>query len=172
MDSLEVVNERLALYYGTELDGRARYRVVWSTTEIERRHGEFNEFYGHIFLRTSIGIQDVKKYPFDQDRWIVEKLFFIRNPEIITEKPGCYEPLYHLKDRFGGYLPLSWKAVDLAVKFAEDRPVGIQLTDKDWNAQEQTAIEEETEYFMNTLDDEGRSPLFALENTNFTNQRR
>lgn len=172
MDSLEVVNERLALYYGTELDGRARYRVSWTTTEIERRGGEFNEFYGEIFLRKCVGIQDVKKYPFDPDRWVIEKLFYIRNPEIITEKPGCYEPLYIFKDKFGGYLPLNWKAVDLAVKFAEDKPTGIKLTDKDWDAQEQKEIEEESDYFMNTLDNEGRSPLFALENTNFTNQRR
>lgn len=172
MDSLEVINERLALYYGSELDGRPRYRVVWSTTEIERRFGEFNEFYGSIFLRKCVGIQDVKKYPFDQDRWILEKLFYIKNPEIISEKPGSYEPLLILKDRFGGYLPLAWKAVDLAVKFAEEKPMGIKLTDKDWNEQERKDIEQEADYFQNILDNEGRSPLFAFENTNFTNQRR
>lgn len=168
----ESINDRLELYYGRELDGRPRYRVVWSTTQLEKRVGEFNEFYGSIYLRTFTGMKEVPKYPFDKDRWVVEKLFYIKNPEIIAEKPGSYEPFYVMKDALGNFLPLNWKAVDLAVSFAEARPVGITLTDKDWNAQEQEEIDTDTRYFEDVLNDQGRSPLFAFENSVFVDSTR
>lgn len=169
---LQTINDKLELYYGREIDGRPRYRTVWSTGITERRYGEFNEFYGSIFLRTTVGLKDVLKYPYDQDRWIVEKLFYIPNKEIVAEKPGSYEPFYMLKGSVGQYLPLSWKAIDLAVNFAEGRPVGIHLTDKDWNAQEQKEIDVETAYFEDRLADEGRSNLFAFENSVFVDSTR
>jgi hypothetical protein len=168
----EAINERLELYYGRELDGRARYRVVWSTHQFEKRQGEFNEFYGQIFLRTFVGIKELPKYPYDQDRWVIEKLFYIRNTEIIAERPGSYEPFYIFKGPAGEFLPLNAKVVDMVVGFAEAKPVGIKLTDKDWQAQEQKEIEAEAEYFMNDLDNHGRSELFAHENSAFIDSTR
>ena len=167
MDEITIINERLELYYGHELDGRPRYRVVWSTHQQERRVGEFNEFYGEIFLRSFTGMKDVPKYPYDADRWVIEKLFYIPNPEIIAEKPGSYEPIYVLKDGLGQFLPLNWKAVELVVNYAEKKPVGIKLTDSDWSDQEKEEIESETEYFADRLADDGRSPLFAFEESAF-----
>lgn len=164
---LESINEKLELYYGHELDMRPRYRVVWSTQQFEKRAGTFNEFYGTIFLREFIGIKEVPKYPYDPDRWVVEKLFYLPNKEIIAEKPGSYEPIYVLKDGAGGYLPLNWKVVDMVVNFAEKKPMGIKLTDADWSEQEQAQIQQETEYFEDELADRGRSPLFAFENSAF-----
>lgn len=172
MTDAELINDKLELYYGRELDGRPRYRVVWSTTQIERRCGEFNEFYGEIFLRKTIGIKDVPKYPYDPDRWVVEKLFYINNPEIISEKAGSYEPVYILKGPVGEFLPLSWKAIDLVVSYAEGKPTGITLTDKDWTEQEQAEIAQETEYFEDLLAEQGRSNLFAFENSVFVDSTR
>jgi hypothetical protein len=164
---LETINERLELYYGHEIDGRPRYRVVWSTGQLEKRAGTFNEFYGQIFLREFIGIKEVPKYPYDPDRWIIEKLFYLPNTEIIAEKPGSYEPIYVLKAGDGSYLPLNWKVIDMVVNFAEKKPVGLKLTDSDWDDQEQAQIEAETSYFEDKLEDEGRSNLFAFENSAF-----
>lgn len=168
----ESINDKLELYYGRELDGRPRYRVVWSTNLTERRVGEFNEFYGSIYLRTTIGVKEVPKYPYDRDRWILEKLFYVKNKEILAEKPGSYEPVYVFKGPSGEFLPLAWKVVDMIVGFAEARPVGIKLTDKDWSAQEQQEIDKETEYFEDVLSDQGRSPLFAFENSVFVDSQR
>jgi hypothetical protein len=167
MTESEIINERLALYYGSEIDGRARYRVTWSTGEVEKRVGEFNEFYGQIFLRTFVGMREVPKYPYDPDRWIIEKLFYLRHTEVLTEKPGTYEPVHILKDGNGNFLPLNWKVVQIIVDFAEQRPVGIQLTDKDWKEEERKEIDTEAGYFEDVLDEQGRSPLFAFENSVF-----
>lgn len=157
MTDVDTINERLELYYGRELDGRQRYRVVWSTTQIERRVGEFNEFYGQIYLRTYIGIKDVPKYPWDKDRWVIEKLFYIPNKEIISERPGSYEPILILKDKFGQFLPLNWKVVDTAVSFAEGKPTGITLTDADWSRMEQEEMDSEAQYFEDVLNEQGRN---------------
>jgi hypothetical protein len=167
-----IINDRLRLYYGTELDGRERYRVIWSTGKTEKRVGEFNEFYGNIFLRTVTGIKECLRYPYDQDRWIIEKLLYVPNPELISEKPGSYEPVHILKDAQGNYLPLNWKVVQTIVDFAEDRPTGIRLTDKDWKAQDQALMEQEAAYFEDVIADQGRSPLFAFENSVFVNSQK
>jgi hypothetical protein len=167
MTELEIINERLALYYGSELDGRPRYRVSWTSSQIERRFGEFNEFYGHIFLRRTVGIQDVPKYPYDPERWVIERLFYVPNKEIISEKAGSYEPVYILKDSEGRFLPLNWKAVSLVVDFADAKPMGIKLTDADWKAEDEKIKATEVAYFEDVLADQGRSPLFASENSAF-----
>jgi hypothetical protein len=166
------INEMLFLYYGRELDGRQRYRVVWSTLQFEKRVGEFNEFYGSIYLRSFIGMKEVPKYPYDPDRWVIEKLFYIKNLEIIAEKPGSYEPIYVLKGPTGEFLPLNWRVVDMVVKFADQKPAGIKLTDADWKTGEQKEIDADTAYFQDVLDDEGRSKLFAFENSAFIDSTR
>jgi len=167
MGTLETINERLELYYGREIDGRARYRVVWSTDLTEKRIGEFNEFYGHIYLRTITGLKEVLKYPYDQNRWVLERLFYVKNPELVSEKPGSYEPINILKDRNENYLPLNWKVIQMIVDFAEAKPVGIKLTDKDWKAEDDQLKKEETAYFETILEDQGRSALFANESSAF-----
>lgn len=164
---LDEINERLLLYYGKEIDGRQRYRVSWSSDQFEKRVGTFNEFYGSIFLREFVGIKECPKYPYDPDRWVVEKLFYVKNDEIIAEKPGSYEPFYILKGPTGQFLPLNWKVVDLVVNFADSKPVGIKLTDADWETQEQKEIKAEAAYFEDVINDEGRSELFAFENSVF-----
>lgn len=166
------INDRLLLYYGKEIDGRQRYRVVWSTDQFERRVGEFNEFYGKIFLRRFVGMKDCAKYPYDPDRWVVEKLFYIKNNEIIAEKPGSYEPFYILKGPVGEFLPLDAKVVDMVVNFAETKPVGVHLTDKDWTNDEEAEIRAEQAYFEDRLQDDGRSELFAHENSAFIDSTR
>ena len=110
------------------------------THQTEKRMGEFNIFYGSIYLRTEKGLKEVPKYPYDRDRWILEKLFYgIRHTEVLAEKPGVYEPVHVLKDAMGGYLPLNWKVVKMIVEFAEGKPMGIHLTDKDWKEEERPA---------------------------------
>lgn len=169
---VESINEKLLLYYGREIDGRQRYRVVWSTTQLETRVGEFNEFYGSIFLRTFTGIKEVPKYPYDKDRWIVERLFYVKNHEIIAEKPGSYEPIYVLKGPSGEFLPLNWKVVDLVVSYADKKPVGIKLTESDFIAMEEEERNSDTRYFEEVLEDQGRSSLFAFENSVFVDSTR
>lgn len=165
MTEKDVINERLEAYYGTEIDGRARYRVEWTTFMTEMRKGEFNEFYGSIYLRTTIGTQLVLKYPYDQDRWVIEKLFYVPNKEIVSEKPGSYEPLLILKDKNGQYLPLNWKVVQKVVDHIEGPKV--MLTDKDWKSEEDEERKREIAYFEDELADRGRSSLFASENSAF-----
>ena len=114
------INQRLKDIYGySPLDGtKAKYRVVWSTGLTEKRHGTFNDYYGHIFVRSVVATREVPKYPYDKDRWVLER--YIRTgdrPEL--DGTDHYEPMWTLKDAEGGFLPLNWKAIEIIVNALE-----------------------------------------------------
>src|SRR6185295_2308492 len=117
----QTINKRLRDFYGmSPLDGKkAKYRVVWSTGLTEKRTGVFNDFYGSIFIRSVKATREVPKYPYDKDRWILER--YIRtgnNPEL--EGTDHYEPLWTFKSADGGFLPLNWKAIEIIVNSLEN----------------------------------------------------
>ena len=105
------INKWLAQHYGMTIDGMAIYRVIWSTGLTEHRNGKYDIFAGSIYVRTEVGVKEVLKYPFDQDRWILEKLINVDNNDELVTKTS-YEPLYIFKDKDGNYLPLIGKAVE------------------------------------------------------------
>jgi hypothetical protein len=107
---LREANDLLYKELGGQSDSLPNYRIIWSTAVTEKRHGVFNDFYGKIFVRTYEGVREVIKYPYDQDRYILERLEDARgNRELI--EPYSYEPLYVFKDKRGFYLPLNMKVV-------------------------------------------------------------
>jgi len=112
---IDILNKRLKSYYGTFLDGRAWFQIVWSTGLTEKRVGKFSEFYGSIFVREYVGIAEVPKYPAPEykDRWVLEKLFFIENKELVEDsKKGSYEPVWVFRAPGGGYQRPTWKSVE------------------------------------------------------------
>ena len=104
------INSWLSQHYGVTLDGKSVYRVIWSTNLTEKRLGTYEIFAGNIFIRTEYGVKEVLKYPFDQHRWILEKLVNVDNDELLTKT--SYEPLYILKDKDGKFLPLELKVIE------------------------------------------------------------
>ena len=105
------INKWLAIHYGMTIVGQAVYRVIWSTRLTEHRRGRYDIFSGHIYLRTEVGVREVLKYPYDQDRWVLEKLVNVDNNDELVTKTS-YEPLYIFKDNDGNHLPLISKAVE------------------------------------------------------------
>jgi hypothetical protein len=148
MEPLLILNRRLKDKYGTISD-HARYRIVWSTTETEKRKGRFNDFYGPIFLRTVEGIREVPKYPFYKDRWVLEMYTGISyfTSEVVDH--NGYEPLF-VFDNNGKYLDPVWRAVEF-ILYRANSPVKRSASDI---ADEDRAKEEaEERYFFDYLTD-------------------
>lgn len=95
----QILNKWLKEQYGSDLRGRAWYRVIWSEDETEKRLGTFEDYYGSVFAGFFHGLREVKKYanPTYKERWILEKLIYgIQNAEIWgdTARDGSYEPIW------------------------------------------------------------------------------
>jgi hypothetical protein len=97
-----------------------RYRVSWTTTQPEKRLIKNRKvFSGPIFLREESGVFDVPKYPFAQDRWVLEKAIPVPDDYAIVGVNYTYEPLWVFQTNKGAYLPLERKAVKLVIFFHE-----------------------------------------------------
>lgn len=110
---VDAINKRIREQYGSELDGRPKFRVVWSESQYEFRRGIFERWYGEIFLGREECTKEVKKYSYLKDRWILERLIFASNPELPHSRNGSYEPIFVFQDKDGVYLEPVWKAVEL-----------------------------------------------------------
>jgi hypothetical protein len=99
------INEALKNLYGTYVDGRPKYRIVWSNDQYEYRKGDFNVFYKNFFLRSERGVKRVPKYNYIHDRWILEELSLSSNSELPESTfKGTYEPIYVFESSQGEYL--------------------------------------------------------------------
>lgn len=98
MLEVELINRDLKRIYGTDLTGlRPKYRLVWSSDQMEKRFGHYEDWYGGygcIFIREFVGVREAKKYTHLKDQWVLEKLVFDPNPELIGSRNGHYEPLW------------------------------------------------------------------------------
>ena len=122
-ESVDTLNTRLTTLYGRSPDGRPIYRLVYSTTQLEKRWGEFEDYYGKIFLRRFSGVREVPKYPYCKDRWVLEVLLPVYNPEIYqSDLYGSYEPLWVFQDKNGNFLQPIWKAVELIIVWNHNKP--------------------------------------------------
>jgi hypothetical protein len=162
---LREANDLLYKELGGQSDSLPNYRIIWSTAVTEKRHGVFNDFYGKIFVRTYEGVREVIKYPYDQDRYVLERLEDARgNRELI--EPYSYEPIYVFKDKRGFYLPLNMKVVQIYIDAIKHPPERGEIKARhlaDLEAEERKEVED----FLAILHDTGRSPMFAYEDSVF-----
>ncbi len=108
MDDLGL-NKWLVDHYGKTIDGLPLFKVTWSTGITEKRYGEFHDYMGDIFIRCVREVREVLKYPYAQNRWILEKIRLVSNEvqrEYGIETKFTYEPIYTFQDKDGNYLPL------------------------------------------------------------------
>lgn len=159
------LNDYLLREFGRGLEGLQNYRIIWSTGVTEKRLGTFTDFYGKIFVREVTEVREVLKYPYDQDRWILERVQAASmNPELVAHY--SYEPIYVFKDKRGFYLPLNEKVVTIIADNIKhpQTPGEIRARyEKEIAEEERKEIEE----FVGILDEVGRSPLFAYEDSVF-----
>lgn len=156
METLEVINRRLLDYFGrfgtTDLP---RYRVVWSTDEIEKRWTAHTR---EGFLLPQPEVRELPKYrQWANDKWILEKCAAV--PEFVETdqvEPYSFEPLWvfdHIDSR--AILP-KWEAIELIideVHAAMGRPkVRKYSSPDDQEAQEKRINKIKDELFGNETD--------------------
>jgi hypothetical protein len=113
----EGLNQWLKDTYGTTIEGLALFRVVWSTELREKRRGTFCDFLDDIFIREVTEVRDSLKYPFAQERWVIETLM-PTPPEVLgTElfEPYTYEGIYIFQDKEENPLPMTRDMVEAAI---------------------------------------------------------
>jgi len=93
---VDAVNKQLKDAYGCELDGKPKFRVVWSEGQTEVRVGTHRVFSesGKVWLRDEYGARLVRKYNYVKNMFILEKLEYYRNPEVLRTEAGSYEPIW------------------------------------------------------------------------------
>lgn len=148
MENLNILNARLKDKYGL-LGDIPKYRLVWSTTELEKRYGKFNDFYGDILVRSVAEVRELPKYPSYKDRWILEVVSPALGSDDIINHSG-YEPLF-VFDNDGKFLEPVWRAIEFIVHRA-NTPIKKSAADLDLD--EQKAEEAETKYFYDYLTDQ------------------
>lgn len=155
---IKAINKWLDDQFGHDLLGRPNYRIIWSSKELEKRKGTFQEFYGPIFLREWYGVKEQPKYlyhPNWRDRWVLEKLDFSYNPELVLDVGGHYEPLYVFYDEKGEYQKPTMKAIQFfMLRLLHRRPwkTGAEH-ERELDQAEQKELDEETDFFYGCLDD-------------------
>jgi len=155
--NLTELNSKIADVFGKNVAGLPKYRVVWSSDEKEKRFGTFNEYYGDIFLRSHTGVKGVPKYDWLPDRWVLEKLTPVSNPELLVKV--SYEPVFVLQSAKGEFLPLNYDVIVIVINALENpirRPARTEKSD--WS-DEQLEFEAEKAKFRAILDAAGRSEL-------------
>lgn len=156
-DSFEAftINDRLIENYGRRIGtNKAKFRVVHSDDQIEKRFGEFDIYADadeEIWLRKEMGIREVPKYGWLDNQWVVEKLLPNDRPEVF-EGDFIYEPLL----AFPSGLPLNWDAVEIVVKkILEVLPietVGLPKTLEEAEYQKKLSDAKEKARILNMLD--------------------
>ena len=109
--TLKEINKKLFELYGSFAKELPNFRIVWSADQFEDRFGEFNDFYGDIFIRSFKGVRRVHKYQEDPPSFVLERLLPNQSDEIVNSK-FTYEPLYFFRTDSGEQLPLEWRAIE------------------------------------------------------------
>jgi hypothetical protein len=113
------LNKYLEDTYGRTVDGKVLFRLIWSTGVTEFRKSRFIDFSGDLQIRDVIETREVLKYPFAQDRWVLERIKLIdkkaREFGLVSDENYSYEEIYVFQDREGNFLPLNREALEAAM---------------------------------------------------------
>lgn len=116
---IEEINRYLLEHYGRTPEGLPYFRLLWTTGVTEKRYSEFTDYYGNIFIRTVREVREVLKYPFAQDRYVLERIRTI-TPQAIelglrSDVPYSYEEVYLFQDKEGNSLPVDIDKIETAL---------------------------------------------------------
>ena len=119
MDDLGI-NKWLDDSFGRTPENYPYFRLIWSTGITEKRYSEFHDFSGDILIRVVRETREVLKYPFAQDRWIIERIKPVDKQALDagglrTDDKFTYEEVYIFQDKEGNFLPLSPEMAEAAI---------------------------------------------------------
>jgi hypothetical protein len=156
---VEKINKHLIENYGRTDKNEARFRLVWSEELFEVRKGPFNIYYGSIFVRTINSPQQVRKYNYIRERWILEVSVPSQKQPLEVLHSDGYEPIYVFESADGQYLPPRLQVIKILM-FNIMHPDSSFLERKDfYEKQDQKALRKEVEYFKDVMED--NSPYMA-----------
>ena len=144
------INKELKVY-GSNLQGKPIFRVVFSNDQIEKRRAARNVFSdsGQIFLRREVGVFELPKYPWIVNKWILERWYPAEktyHPDIISSREGDYVCIYVYQDGDGNYLSPLLKVAQIVVRhILNPRRFSQALSeDADREAKQDSKEDEET----------------------------
>jgi hypothetical protein len=120
MDTILInhINKHLEDYYGTLVTREPLFKVSWTTNLTENRYSEFTDFNGEDPIRTVREVRLCLKYPFAQDRYVLERIQPISEEAKrmgLVNGNYSYEEVYLFQDRLGQFLPLTLDKVEQAL---------------------------------------------------------
>lgn len=99
-NSIVELNKNLADWYGTEITGRAIFRIVWANNETEIVHGVWTDLDNEgNFIRQVTETRQIRKYSDDPDyagKFILERLVLVppMDERTLPTVKMSYEPLW------------------------------------------------------------------------------
>ena len=111
-ETIEDINKRLQDDFGRELDGRPRFRVVFSEDQYEKR---FIQYTDEGFPLLEPEVRELPKYKqFIQQKYILERLVPIIGETDLVDKMS-YEPAWVFQDKNQNYLPPFYDGCKLVI---------------------------------------------------------
>lgn len=155
---VDELNKKLESQFGKDIYNRVKYRIVWSTSQTEKRLGTFEDCTeSGIYLRTVTEVREVHKYPHCPDFWVMETIQDnILHPELGSN--FSYEPLWVFIDKQGNHVQPEWWAIECIVK-AHRAGKRLQISPSDAEAKEEGRIALEKLMFKDMMKNE--SPWLA-----------
>lgn len=121
METVQEINKLLLDNYGYDMQAGIdvpKYRVVWTTDQIEKRYGEYLRFDDNgIFIRKEVGVSEEPKYGDEyKDMWVLEGTKpTAGNPYLERVVKWSYEPIWIFGAARSDRTPI-WRAVRLLVE--------------------------------------------------------
>jgi hypothetical protein len=111
-ETIERINKKLIDDFGSELDGRARFRVVFSDDQFEKRWIQFTDE-GFPLLEPEVRL--LPKYrQFIHQKYILERLVPVVGETDLVEKMS-YEPCWVFQTKNQEYLPPFYDGCKLVI---------------------------------------------------------
>lgn len=141
---IRFINSQLLRQFG-KVNGQAKFRIVWTETEFEKREADYEDWDGPVLIRRVHEVREVPKYPYINPPWYMLERYFERVDESLREA-NHYEPLYvfqHFdsKGNAGPYLPPRFDMAKFAAELSmQKRPMRTFAMDKrDFEEKEERA---------------------------------
>lgn len=149
---LKLMNEKIKDRFGSDEIGNAAYRVAWAPDQLEKRKGHFDDYVEgtNIFLKTFVGVREVKKYPAIGEKYILE----ILTPNTIGDELEVTKKLvYEYLIEFPEAKPPWYEAIEyfLRMLHPDEREAAAREYVNQMEKNEDLKYENEIRYFEELL---------------------
>lgn len=154
MTEVELINNRLIKLFGFESQtGLAKYRIVRSEEQTEKRYGSYDILYHDtkIWMGTRQGLVEIKKYWYMNSCWLLERVEPNINRKDTFYDKYTYEPIFPFLDKDNNQLPLNWKVIEFIV-YRLERAERKLVTESDHLSEQEKLQNQEEEKIYSLLD--------------------